>query len=57
MGWKRIIKKTITVVILVAAAYIIFVTDIAKVHTGIAYIAKRYLDQQQERHEELVSEP
>ena len=45
---NRILKKCLLV-----ALYVVLMTDIFKVHTGIALLAKSYLDQQQQIFEEL----
>lgn len=51
------IKKCLLVSAIIALLYAVFMTDIAKVHTGIALLAGRYLDQQQQRLEDLSQPP
>ena len=55
MNRIRLIKKCLLVSAIIALLYAVFMTDIAKVHTGIALLARRYLDSQQQRLEELQS--
>ena len=57
MNKKRRIKMLVIVIVIAAAVYMVFMTDIAKVHTGIALLAGRYLDQQQQRLEDLSQPP
>ena len=53
MNKRRRIKMPMIVVVIAAAVYVVFMTDVAKVHTGIALLAGCYLHQQQQRLEDL----